>query len=36
VSSSRRIVLRPATEADVPLIVTLVHELAEYERLADQ
>lgn len=35
-SSSRRIALRPATEADVPLIVTLVHELADYERLADQ
>lgn len=35
-SASRRIALRPATEADIPLIVTLVHELAEYERLADQ
>jgi GNAT superfamily N-acetyltransferase len=36
VSTASRITLRPATEADVPLIVTLVHELAEYERLADQ
>lgn len=35
-STASRITLRPATEADVPLIVTLVHELAEYERLADQ
>jgi GNAT superfamily N-acetyltransferase len=31
-----RIALRTATEADVPLIVELVHELADYERLADQ
>lgn len=35
-STAPRISLRPATEADVQLIVTLVHELAEYERLADQ
>ena len=26
-------VIRPATEADVPLILTLIHELAEFERL---
>lgn len=35
-SGSPRISLRPATEADVPLIVELVHELADYERLADE
>ena len=35
-SAASRITLRSATEADVPLIVTLVHELADYERLADQ
>jgi GNAT superfamily N-acetyltransferase len=28
--------IRPALPADVPLIVALVRELAEYERLADQ
>ena len=26
--------LRPATEADVPLILQFIRELAEYERLA--
>lgn len=35
-SGSPQITLRPATEADVPLIVELVHELAAYERLADE
>ena len=29
-----RIRLAPATEADVPLILAFIHELAEYERLA--
>lgn len=35
-SKSPGITLRSATEADIPLIVALVHELADYERLADQ
>jgi ribosomal protein S18 acetylase RimI-like enzyme len=35
VSVSGGIVLRPATPEDVPTLVTLVHELAGYERLAD-
>jgi ribosomal protein S18 acetylase RimI-like enzyme len=35
VSASPQINLRPATEADVPLIVELVHELADYEHLAE-
>jgi GNAT superfamily N-acetyltransferase len=35
VSDAGRIVLRPATEQDIPLLVTLVHELAEYERLPE-
>jgi GNAT superfamily N-acetyltransferase len=29
-------VIRPATEADVPAIVAMVHELAEYERAPDE
>ena len=29
-------VLRPATEADVPLLLALIRELADYERMADQ
>lgn len=33
-SGTPRIALRAATDADVPLIVELVHELAAYERLA--
>lgn len=33
-SDAGRITLRPATESDVGVIVQLVHELAEYERLA--
>ena len=28
--------IRPATKIDLPLIATLVRELAEYEKLADQ
>lgn len=28
--------LRPATEADAPLILTLLHELADYEKLLDK
>ena len=28
--------IRPAVEADVPLVLALIRELAEYERLADQ
>ncbi|SNT10612.1 GNAT family N-acetyltransferase [Pseudomonas segetis] len=31
-----RINVRPATRADMPLILTLVAELAEYEKLGDQ
>ena len=31
-----RITVRPATEADLPLILQLIRELADYERLADQ
>lgn len=30
------LVIRPATTADVPLVLQLIRELAEYERLADQ
>ena len=28
--------IRPAVEADVPLVLALIRELAEYERIADQ
>jgi ribosomal protein S18 acetylase RimI-like enzyme len=28
--------IRPATEADIPLLLEFIRELAEYERLADQ
>jgi GNAT superfamily N-acetyltransferase len=35
VSDAGRIVLRPVAEQDIPLLVTLVHELAEYERLPE-
>ena len=35
-TARQHILLRAATESDVPLIVSLVHELAEYERLADK
>lgn len=35
-SGPPQITLRPAAEADVPLIVELVHELAAYERLAEE
>src|SRR3712207_7906781 len=28
--------IRPATEADVPLILTLINELADYERLSHE
>jgi GNAT superfamily N-acetyltransferase len=30
------VTIRPANEGDIPLVVTLIHELAEYERLADK
>lgn len=30
------ITIRPATEHDVPLILTLIRELAEYERMSDE
>jgi GNAT superfamily N-acetyltransferase len=30
------VTIRPANEADIPVVVTLIHELAEYERLADK
>jgi GNAT superfamily N-acetyltransferase len=36
VESESSITVRPATEADLPLILQLIRELAEYERLADQ
>jgi len=32
----KHLVIRPATPADVPLILTLIRALATYERLADQ
>ena len=28
--------IRPVTRADVPLLLTLIHELAEYDRLGDE
>ena len=31
-----RISVRPASPADVPLILTFIHELAAYEKLADE
>lgn len=31
-----QVTLRPATPADVPLLLQLIRELAEYERLSDQ
>ena len=34
-NDSRRITVRRATETDLPLILQLIRELAEYERLAD-
>lgn len=33
-SQTSELLIRPATPADVPLILTLIKELAEYERLA--
>ena len=30
------VIIRPATPGDVPLILALIHELAEYERLAHE
>src|SRR5262245_30711724 len=35
-TSPNQIQIRPATPADVPLILSLVRELAEYERALDQ
>jgi GNAT superfamily N-acetyltransferase len=34
--TSERISIRPATAADVPLILTFIRELAEYEKLAHE
>jgi GNAT superfamily N-acetyltransferase len=36
VSSAAGIAIRPARPEDVPAVVAMVHELAEYERAADQ
>ncbi len=34
--SNRRMTIRPATEADTPLILTMIRELADYEKLAHE
>ena len=35
-AAATELVIRPATEEDVPLVLALIQELAEYERMADQ
>ncbi len=34
--NAKELVIDPATEHDVPIVLTLIKELAEYERMADQ